>query len=155
MTTPRTGSVVSLAAALALAITLGGCASAGSRSAPDGPAPSAGPSVTIRFDNQAHDYVHVYLVGVRRQWLLGRVEQGAVATLPIPDEALAESSRSMWLAVLAGANPTGRVAADPRAVTTIPEPMATILSQRWTFTSTQATGQLTSLPLWRAEPGRP
>jgi hypothetical protein len=153
MTTPRTRSLVSLAAALTVALTLGGCVSAPSRLAPEGPAPTDGSPLAIRFDNQAHDYVHVYLVDARRQWLLGRVEPGALATLRIPEEALAENSMPMWLAVLAGQRMTERVAGEARVVTTIAAPVATILSQRWTFSPTPASGQLTSLPLRRAEVG--
>jgi hypothetical protein len=156
MTTPRPRSLVSLAAALTIALILGGCASAGSHPTSDGSTPADGPPpVVIHFDNQAHDYVHVYLVGARSQWLLGRVEPGAIRTLRIPDEALEESSRAVWLAVLMGQHPTGRVAGNPSAVTTIPELVSTILSQRWTFTPTPASGQLTSLPLWRTDVGHP
>jgi hypothetical protein len=142
VTAPRRGSLVLLTAALTVALTLG-CARGGARA---GPATSDAGRPALHFDNQAHDYVHVYLVGVRGQWLLGRVEPGARATLPIPDEALADIAQSMWLAVLAGSRATGQVAGNPRAVTTTPEPVATIVSQRWTFTPTPATGQLTSLP---------
>jgi hypothetical protein len=154
MTTPRTRSLVSLAAALTVTLTLGGCVSAPSRLAWDGPAPTDGPPLAIRFDNEGRDYVHVYLVGAQREWLLGRVEPGALATLRIPEAALAENSMPMWLAVLAGERMTGRVAGEARAVTTIAEPVAMILSQRWTFSATPARGQLTSLPLRRAEVGR-
>ena len=141
MTAPRRGSLLLLITALTIGVTLG-CARAGARAAPT---TDLAPS-TLHFDNQAHDYVHVYLVGVRGQWLLGRVEPGARTTLPIPDEALADTAQSMWLAVLAGGRATGQIAGNPRAVTTTPEPVATIVSQRWTFTPTPATGQLTSLP---------
>ena len=34
----------------------------------------------IRFDNDAREHVHVYLIGEKREWLLGRVEPGAMAT---------------------------------------------------------------------------
>jgi hypothetical protein len=153
MTTPRTRSLVSLAAALTVALSLGGCVSARSL-ASDGPAPTDGPPLAIRFDNEARDYVHVYLVSEQRQWLLGRVEPGARATLRIPEAALAGSPGSMWLAVLAGGRMTGRVAGEARAATTIAEPVVGILSQRWTFSQTLANGQLTSLPLGRAEVGR-
>jgi hypothetical protein len=111
--------------------------------------------LAIRFDNQANDHVHVYLVGVRRQWLLGRVEPGARATLRIPEAALAEDAGSMRLAVLAGERVTLRAAGEPRAAITIAEPVAAILSRRWTFSQTLANGQLTALPLGRAEAGRP
>ena len=151
MTTPRTRSLVSFAAALTVAILLGGCASASSRHAADEAALSAGPPVTIHFDNEAHDYVHVYLVGVRRQWLLGRVESGARTTLTIPAEALTDDSRAMWLAVLVAQPVTGRVAGNARAVMTAAEPMAAMVAQRWTFSPSPANGLLTSVLLRRGE----
>ena len=151
MTTPRTRSLVSLAAALIAALMLGGCASAPSRPAPDELASNDGPLLAISFDNQAHDYVHVYLVSVRGQWLLGRVEAGARTTLQIPDAALAQSSGVMWLAVLTGRSMRGRVADDPQAVTTIAEPVTRILLQRWTFSPTPANGLLSSFPRPLAE----
>jgi hypothetical protein len=154
MTTPRARSLVSLAAVLTVALTLGGCVSAPSRLAWDGPTPTDGPPLAIRFDNEARDYVHVYLVSEQSQWLLGRVEPGAHATLRIPEAALAGRPGSMWLAVLAGEHMTGRVAGDARAATTIAEPVASILSQRWMFSQTLANGQLRSLPLARAQIGR-
>jgi hypothetical protein len=155
MTTPRIRSLVSLAAALTVTLTLGGCVSAPpSRLAWDGPVPTDGPPLTFRFDNTASDYVHVYLVGAQREWLLGRVEPGARATLRIPEAALEENAGPMWLAVLAGERMTLRAAGEGRAPVTIAQPAAAILSQRWTFSQTLARGQITALPLTRAEVGR-
>jgi hypothetical protein len=150
MTTPRTRSLVSLAAALTVALTLGGCAGAPSRLAGDGPAPTDGPPLAVRFDNDARDYVHVYLVGEQRQWLLGRVAPGARATLRIPDEALAEDAGRLRLAVLAGERVTLWAAGEARAAITIPQPAAAFLWQRWTFSQALANGQLTALPFGRA-----
>jgi hypothetical protein len=149
MTTPRTRSFVSLAAALTVTLMLGGCASAGSGHTVDGTGDE--PRPTIIFDNQAPDYVRVYLVSVRRQWLLGRVEAGARTTLEIPEAALATETGSMWVTVLPGGQPTGRVSGDPRAVTAVAEPVTRILSQRWTF----AHGALEWLPLRGGEIPRP
>jgi hypothetical protein len=150
MTTPRTRSLVSLAAVLTAALALGGCVSAPSRLVLDAPAPAGdAPPAGVRFDNDARDYVHVYLVGQRREWLLGRVEPGARATLRIPEEALAEDAGSMRLVALAGARVTQRPASEARAVITLEQPAAAILSQRWTFSQTTPTGQLTPLPLAR------
>jgi hypothetical protein len=101
--------------------------------------------VTIRFDNAAHDYVQVYLVGEQREWWLGRVEVGARATLRIPDDALAEAG-PMRLAVLEGLSRTLRVAGDGRAATTLSQPISAIVSRRWTFSQSAASEQLTSLP---------
>jgi hypothetical protein len=149
MTTPRRRSLVSLAAALTVTLALGACASAPSRLAPEASAPVEGPPPTIRFDNDARDYVHVYLVGLKREWLLGRVEPGARAALRIPDEALAEDAGSMRLAVLAGTRVTQHAAGAARAALSLEQPAGTLLSQRWTFSQAVANGQLTPLPLGR------
>ena len=101
-------------------------------------------SPAIRFDNEARDYVHVYLVGESREWLLGRVEPGARATLRIPDEAMADDTWSMRLAVLAGDRVTMRAALKPGAALTIPQPAVQLLAQKWTFTQTLANGQATT-----------
>src|SRR4051812_7695404 len=102
MTTLSIRFRVSLAAALTVALTLGGCASASSRLASDELASGDGRPAAIRFDNNARDYVHVYLVGERQEWLLGRVEPGAHATLRIPEAALTGNTESMRLSVLTG-----------------------------------------------------
>lgn len=155
MTTPRTRSLVSLAAALSVALTLGACASANvpSRLAWDGPASPDGPPIAVHFVNDARDYVHVYLVGEQREWLLGRVETGARATLRIPEAALAGGTGSLRLAVLAGERVTLRAAAEPRAAISLPQPAAAFLSQRWMFSQALAKGQLTPLALGQGRPG--
>jgi hypothetical protein len=150
MITPRTRSLVSLAAALTLTLALGGCAGAPSRLASDGPAPGDGPPPIVRFDNDSRDYVHVYLVGARREWLLGRVAPAARAALRIPEEAMAEDAGPLRLAVLAGDRVTQRVAFDARAASALARPAAEILSQRWTFSQTLARSELMALPLGRA-----
>jgi hypothetical protein len=147
MTTPRFRSPVSVAAALTLALTLAGCAGAPSRVASHGPAPAEQAPRTVRFDNEARDYVHVYLVGEKREWLLGRVEPGARATLRIPQDALAGNPRSMQLAVLTGERMTLRAAGAARTAFSIQQPATAILSQRWTFSTTLANGQLTPFQL--------
>ena len=156
MTTPRIRSLVSLAAALTVTLTLG-CASAPSRLADDGPARTDALPLAIRFDNEARDKVQVYLVSAQREWLLGRVEPGARATLRIPEAALAGNPEAMWLAVLTGERVSLRAAGEARAAITIAQPAVDILAQRWTFSQPLAKGQLTSLPLGRAraEVGRP
>lgn len=157
MTTQRIRSLVSLAAALAVTLVLGGCASAPSRLASEAPTLSDEVARTVRFDNEARDYVHVYLVGVRQEWLLGRVAPGGRTTLQIPDAALADDAGPLRLAVLAGARATMRAANEIRAATTIAQPATDILSQRWTFSQLTATEQLTARRLApsRAEVGRP
>ena len=145
MITPRTRSFVSFAAALTVALALAGCATTLSHSASSGLAPTDELPLAIRFDNAARDYVHVYLVGEKREWYLGRVEIGARATLRIPDDALADAG-PMRLAVLEGQHRTPRVADDSHAATTFRQPIAAILSHRWTFSQTTANEQLTSFP---------
>ena len=146
MTTTRTRSLVSLAAALTVSLTLGACVSAPPRLAMEGSTRSDDAPVVIRFDNDARDYVHVYLIGEQREWLLGRVEAGAHATLRLPDAALAEDAGPMRLAVLGGERVTFRVAGEARAATTIAQSAASILTQRWTFSQALSNGQLISLP---------
>ena len=145
MTTTRSRRLVSTAAALTLTLALSACAGNPSRRALNDPAPAAERPVAIRFDNEARQYVHVYLVGTEREWLLGRVEPGARATLRIPDEALAEAGTwSMRLAVLAGERVTMRVATQPRASVTISQPTSQLVAQRWTFTQPMTNGQATA-----------
>ena len=146
MTTPRTHAVVSLAVtttafrmtAIAItALTLGACAGAPSHAGVEAPAPVEGAEwfpLSIRFDNDAREYVHVYLIGDGRQWLLGRVEPGAVGTLKIPDAALGGKLRFVQLAVIQGGRLTPDAAHDKRAELTILQPATSILSQQWRFT---------------------
>lgn len=145
MITPHTRSLVSFAAALTVALALAGCASIPPRPASGGLDPSQQLPHAIRFDNGARDYVHVYLVGEKREWWLGRVEIGARATLRIPEDALSDAG-PMRLAVLEGQRRTLRVAGDARAATTLGQPIAAIVSQRWMVSQTAANDQLTSLP---------
>lgn len=147
MTTPRTRILVSLATALSVTLALGGCVSPPSRLASDEPAPADGAQLAVRFDNEAREYVRVYLIGEQREWLLGRVEPGARAMLRIPEEALAGNPASMRLSVLAGDHPTLRSAGEARAAITIAQPVAAILSQRWTFSPALANGQITGLSI--------
>jgi hypothetical protein len=153
MSTPRTRSVVSLAAALTLTLSIGGCVAAPSRLASQGIVASDGAQLAFRFDNEARDNVHVYLIGEKREWLLGRVAPGARATLRIPDDALAENPGFMRVAVLAGQRATLRAAAESRAAISMAQPAAAIVSQRWTFSKTLEKGQLLALGLGRGEAG--
>ena len=153
MTTPRTRAVVSLAvsatafrmtAITMVALTLGACARTPSRPAVVAPGPVEGMEwfpLSIRFDNDAREYVHVYLVGDGRQWLLGRVEPGAVATLKIPDAAVGGKLRFVQLAVIQGGRLTPDAAHDTKAELTILQPTTSILSQQWRFTG----GEIRSL----------
>ena len=153
MTTLRTRAIVSLAAAVTLTLALGGCVRGASVPASYGPASSEASPLAIRFDNDAREHVHVYLVGERREWLLGRVEPGAHATLRIPEASLAGSPGFVRLAVLTGQRLTLQAARNPQATLTIAQPTSGLLSQRWMFVQ----GQLTSLPVGtaRVDVGRP
>lgn len=139
MTTSRQRAFVSIAAIMTITLGLNACAS----SRPESNARTAVDALplTIRFDNFASERVDVYLIGVKRQWLLGRVEPGGIASLRIPEEVLAKGSMYVRLAVLAGEPVTFEAARDPRVKLTIAQPAATILSQEWKFTQ----GELTSV----------
>ena len=67
MTTPRVHALVSVASTIVLTLGLAACAGAPVRAGLPDPAPAEATSLAIRFDNQATDYVHVYLVGQRRE----------------------------------------------------------------------------------------
>ncbi|MFN8574726.1 MAG: hypothetical protein U0132_21915 [Gemmatimonadaceae bacterium] len=103
--------------------------------------------MTIRFDNSARQYVHVYLIGEQREWFLGRVEPGAVARLHLPVESLVGDTRRMRLAVLAGERMTLQAALNPHAAITLVQPTSAIIGQSWRFTE----GQLTSLRIPRGD----
>ena len=151
MTTPRTRRLVSLAAALTISLALGACASAPGGLAREGSAVTSNePPVMIPFDNGARDYVRVYLVSPRREWLLGRVEPGARTTLRVPDDALADDAGPLRLAVLVGGRITLRAADESRAATTLPLPVTELGRERWSFSQSVATGQLTLIPVGRA-----
>ena len=96
---------------------------------------------SIRFDNDAREHVHVYLIGEKREWLLGRVEAGAVAMLRIPEESLAGDPTFVRLVVIPGEGVTLWAARHARATPTLAQPLLDIVSQRWRF----AQGSLTSL----------
>jgi hypothetical protein len=129
-----------------LTVALGACAGAPQRAALEAPPPAEARPLAIRFDNDAREYVHVYLIGERREWLLGRVEPGAVAMLRIPDASVADNSGLVRLAVITGGRVTLWAARDMRAQLTVAQPASDILSQEWRF----AQGQLTSLGLRRS-----
>ena len=145
MITLRRRAFVSVAAISTITLTLGACVSAAAHPVLDRPISTEASLLAIRFDNLSRDAVDVYLIGSKREWMLGRVAPGAVASLPLPEGAFAQGSMKVQLAVLAGAPPTLAAARDPRAVLTIAAPASTYLSQRWTFSE----GNLTSLPLGR------
>jgi hypothetical protein len=140
MTTSAQRVFVSIAATITT-LALGACIRAPSRSESDPLASTYAGLLTIRFENSARERVDVYLIGEKREWVLGRVEPGAITSLRIPEEALAKGSTFVRLAVLAGEPLTFAVARNPRARLTIAQPASVILSQRWNFSQ----GELTSL----------
>ena len=147
MSTPRARSLVSRTATLVLTLALGACAGA-PRAAVAGPSPTQDRSTAVRFDNGGRERVHVYLIGQKREWLLGRVEPGAIAMLRLPDASLADDPGFVQLAVVTGNHVTQQAARDPRARLSIAQPTSAILSQGWRF----AMGELTS-PVPRAGRG--
>jgi hypothetical protein len=132
MITPRIRASVSV---ITLALALGACARNLSRDTWDGAAEMP-ERLAIRFDNEAQTYVDVYFIDERREWWLGRVSPGAIATLRIPGGAL-PASGYMRLAVLAGQPRTLQPARDPHAIFTIAQPASVLLDQQWTFRQTQ------------------
>ncbi len=145
MTTPRVRRNVSAALTIAIGLVAGACVRTTSQYLDD-PLPRVeSRSLTIRFDNSARQYVHVYLVGAQREWFLGRVESGAVARLRIPVESFEGDTRHMRLAVVAGEHMTLQAALNPRASITLVQPTSAIVGQTWRFTE----GQLTSLRIPR------
>jgi len=144
MTTPRTRALVSLGAMLTITTTLTACAPTPARLANDAvvPAESSAP-LSIRFDNGERERVQVYLVGERREWLLGRVEPGAVAVLKVPDAWRESTSGVVQLAVVRGERSTLQVSRDSRAMLSVAQPMSVLTTQRWRV----AQGQLSQLDL--------
>jgi hypothetical protein len=124
-----------------ITLALGACVRAPSRSVPDPTTSSYAGLLSIRFENTARERVDVYLIGAKREWVLGRVEPGAIASLRIPDEAFAKGSMYVRLAVIPDEPLTFEAARNPRARLTIAQPASAILSQRWSFSQ----GQLTSI----------
>ena len=147
MTTPRHHALVSLFAILAL----GACTTRTiGPAALDAPAPDSSPAasprpsrLTLRVDNQGRERIHVYLLGERRDWLLGPVEPGAIALLTVPARALTESRGNVRLAAIPGGHLTMQAGRDARAVVALGQPAGTLPGQRWVF----AQGQLTPLQL--------
>jgi hypothetical protein len=140
MTTSAPRAFVSIAT-MAITLALGACIGASVRPAQNAGTSIDAPQLTIRFDNSGRDRVDVYLIGVKREWVLGRVEPGAIASLPIPEEALAKGSMYVRLAVIAGEPLTFAAARNPRARLTIAQPASAILSQQWRFSQ----GELSSI----------
>lgn len=142
MTTHYRRAFVSIAAVMTMTLALGACVSAASRPVSDRPISRGATLLTIRFDNVSRERVDVYLIGTKREWMLGRVAPGGIVSLRLPDEAFEGGSMMVRLAVIAGEPETFAAARDPRAVFTITEPASAFLSQRWQFSQ----GNLISVP---------
>jgi hypothetical protein len=145
-------SARSLTAALMVTL-VAGCAG---RSAPDAThatAPERAPRATVRFENEAQSPVDVYLVGERREWRLGRVAPGAIASLAIPDAALTSEPTMVSLAVISGGPLSVQAAKDPRATYTLAQPAAELLAQRFTYAQRQVgMTQIIAMPKARRQP---
>jgi hypothetical protein len=137
MPTLRRPALVSVIATMTILLTVVGCSQAAAR----GRSPMGHARFAIRFDNEAREHVHVYLIGENREWLLGRVEAGAIDVLPIPEESLARNATLVRLVVIAGEGITLQAARHPRATPTLAQPVWALVSHRWRFSQ----GLLTSL----------
>src|SRR5256885_16702351 len=93
MTTSARSAFVSITATMAITLALVACVGASARPAPNTGISTDALPLTIRFDNIGRERADVYLIGVKRAWVLGRLEPGAIASLRIPDEAMAKGSR--------------------------------------------------------------
>jgi hypothetical protein len=138
MPTLRRRAFVSMIATLSLSLTAAACSQAAARG---GRSPVDDVPLAIRFDNDAREHVHVYLINEKREWLLGRVEAGAIAMLRIPEESLAGNPTFVRMVVIAGEGVTLQAARHAGATPTLAQPVSDILSQRWRFSA----GSLTSL----------
>ena len=139
MNTPAIRSMVSLGSlTAALMVTLvAGCATGPASAGGQAIAPERAPRATVRFENEAQVPVDVYLVGERREWRLGRVAPGAIASLAIPDAALTQERAFVSLAVIAGGPLSVQAGKDPRATYTVAQPATELLAQRFSFTERQ------------------
>jgi Rrf2 family protein len=137
--------MVSRAAVLAAIVALAACAGAPAHGARSAPARAVDEALAMRFDNWARDHVHVYLVGERREWLLGRVEAGGRARLRVPEAALTDAPGSLRMVVVAGGRATLRAAHATGATVTPPQSAASLLAQRWSFSRPGPSGQLATL----------
>lgn len=138
MTKLPTAAIVSLLATLSL----GACATRAARTGPEERPHAATRTPAIRFDNDGRERVHVYLIGETREWLLGRVEPGVIARLPLPLQSLTGGTGLLRLAVVAGAPVSLQAAREARATITLAQPASALLEHRWTLVQ----GQL--VPQW-------
>jgi hypothetical protein len=96
--------------------------------------------LSIRFDNEGREYVHVYVVGQKREWLLGRGGPGAGATRRRAEGSVSEESGVVRGVVVAGGATTLDAAHDVRARVTMAQPATVLAAQRWRFAQGQLTG---------------
>lgn len=117
---------------------LEGCASAATRAAPVDVVRERAES--LRFDNEGRDRLDIYLVGETRSWRLGRLEPGQARWLRVPGNLSPNELSRMQLVVLTNADVTLSPTNDPRAVTTIRQPVFVLAGQRWAFADGQLKG---------------
>ena len=139
MTTPARRAFVSVAAAIAITLALGACVRPPVQ---DLRSTTDAHRIEVRFENEASEHAHVYLIGATRQWLLGRVEPGAIASLAVPTEALDDESGFVRLAVITGERVTLQAGRHARAKLSVAQPPVAMLSQRWKLSR----GELTPVP---------
>ena len=127
--------------ALVAFISLGGCA----RSAvlADDAATVGARREYLLFDNEERDRVDVYLVSDTRTWRMGRVEPGQTRWLTVPRDIPEGDLPRLQLVLLANATLTNDPVRDPRAITSIRQPIGALRGVRWAFWH----GQITSLRL--------
>jgi hypothetical protein len=116
---------------------LGGCA----RHTP-GPLTRSAASASrlaVQVDNRSTDRIDVYLIQGPSEWHLGRLEPGATASLALPALPPVGGTAMVRLAVIAGAVRSPQASLDAR-VTSMEQPVAELLRQRWTFTQRQLRG---------------
>lgn len=126
--------------AIAMTVVLGACAAGARPAVWDASEVVPARPVTVRFDNEASQWVDVYLVGERRAWRLGRVVPGANVKLEIPEGAITDGVGFVRLAVIEGGSISVDAAHDPRARFGIPQPIGDLPRQRFAFTERQAGG---------------
>ena len=125
--------------ALLTLISFGGCARSAVHA--DEAAVLSARSESLRFDNEGRDRLDIYLVGETRTWRIGRVEPGQTRWLTVPRDIPVSDLGRLQLVVLPNAALSVDPMRDPRAVTTIRQPVGVLSGQRWAFWH----GQLTSL----------
>lgn len=93
----------------------------------------------IRFDNQGRDRVDVYLVGETRAWRIGRLDPGQARWLTVPSDIPTTDLARLQLAVVANASVLVDPRRDPSAITSLKQPVGSLMGQRWGYVFGQLT----------------